>query len=504
MSFCKNTVQQMNMFDPIYQLTEREKKRLQNSWAEKFSKDIFPKINEERFSVSNFRTAVYRYYEEHGVDLIQEEVESLSKEFCDFLNIDGRTIRMDSLMISSSCKKLSRLEIIYSCVSRLIKEIEKNGGIELPEHLKAYLEEEHHNDTIYRCKDKDIETKLNNVTADAIELYYICLGREIEDSEEFKVLRRMIGEQTQKKDKKIELKPSKEISPQSLQNPTDPDATYRKKGKKDYVGYVANIAESFNDESSIITQYDLKQNIYSDQSFSNDFIEKTGKQEETVRVVVDGAYFSDDINNKAQMNNIELIPTNMTGREVSADKEGYEDFVINETEHAVEKCPMGNVPTDSTYRDGVYRAHFEREKCKNCPKRCNCAVIEQKKQFLLQVSEKTIHREKLKSKMENIEYKELARKRAGVEGIPSVLRRRYGIDQLPVRGKVRSKIWLGLKIAAINCKRYIKRMLERLKNLFYLEFLTHLLGLKELRILFFQNNFVSKRKLKIESLLIGR
>jgi len=32
---------------------------------------------------------------------------------------------MDSLMISSSCKKLSRLEIIYSCVSRLIKEIEK-------------------------------------------------------------------------------------------------------------------------------------------------------------------------------------------------------------------------------------------------------------------------------------------------------------------------------------------------------------------------------------------
>jgi len=42
-----------------------------------------------------------------------------------------------------------------------------------------------------------------------------------------------------------------------------------------------------------------------------------------VRVIVDGAYFSDDINNKAEMNNIQLIPTNMAGREVSADKEGY-------------------------------------------------------------------------------------------------------------------------------------------------------------------------------------
>jgi len=34
------------------------------------------------------------------------------------------------------------------------------------------------------------------------------------------------------------------------------------------------------------------------------------------------------------------------------------------------------------------------------------------------------------------EYQQLARKRAGVEGIPSALRRRYKIDHLPVRGDV--------------------------------------------------------------------
>jgi len=42
---------------------------------------------------------------------------------------------MDSLMISSSCKKLSRLEIIYSTVLRLIKVIDKNTA--LPE--KKYI-----------------------------------------------------------------------------------------------------------------------------------------------------------------------------------------------------------------------------------------------------------------------------------------------------------------------------------------------------------------------------
>jgi len=51
MSFCRNTSQQLNLLDPIYNLTERENKRLKNSWAETFSKEVFSLINEERFSV---------------------------------------------------------------------------------------------------------------------------------------------------------------------------------------------------------------------------------------------------------------------------------------------------------------------------------------------------------------------------------------------------------------------------------------------------------------------
>ena len=55
--------------------------------------------------------AVYSYNQEHGVDLIQEEIESHAQQFSKLLKIEGKTIRMDSLMVSSSCNKLSRLEI---------------------------------------------------------------------------------------------------------------------------------------------------------------------------------------------------------------------------------------------------------------------------------------------------------------------------------------------------------------------------------------------------------
>ena len=51
MSFHLNTNQQMALHDSLLSLTEREMKHLKGSWAETFSKKIFPFITEDRFSV---------------------------------------------------------------------------------------------------------------------------------------------------------------------------------------------------------------------------------------------------------------------------------------------------------------------------------------------------------------------------------------------------------------------------------------------------------------------
>ena len=51
MSFYLNKAQQMAINDSLLSLTEREMKHLKGSWAETFSKKIFPFINEDRFSV---------------------------------------------------------------------------------------------------------------------------------------------------------------------------------------------------------------------------------------------------------------------------------------------------------------------------------------------------------------------------------------------------------------------------------------------------------------------
>jgi hypothetical protein len=402
-------------------------------------------------SLTNFRAAVYKYNQEYGVDLIQEEIEAQAKSFSKLLKIDGKTIRMDSLMISSSCKKLSRLEIIYSTVARLIKVIDKNTT--LPERFKPYLDEIHYNDTIYRARDKDLNSKIKKVLKDGLKLYFLYRkDKEISKTEEFKLLARMLKEQKGKS--------SKNIAPNSLQNPTDPDATYRKKGKKKHIGYTANIVEKFDDKNRMIAGYDLQKNTYSDQKFAQDTISKLPVGKDGVTALVDGAYFSEEINNKAKAKGIKMVPTNLVG---GGKNNNCDKFEIEEKEHLVKKCPSGHKPINCKFKEGSYRAHFDKKYCSSCPLRKDCPVIEQKKSYLFKVSEKTLHRCQLITRMGTSEYQELARKRAGIEAIPSILRRRYKIDHLPVRGLVRVKVYLGFKISAINCKRLIKGLMNRPK-----------------------------------------
>ena len=51
MSFKTNDCQQLSLDDSFLTLTERERKALEKSWAKIFADEIFPAIDEERFSV---------------------------------------------------------------------------------------------------------------------------------------------------------------------------------------------------------------------------------------------------------------------------------------------------------------------------------------------------------------------------------------------------------------------------------------------------------------------
>lgn len=202
MSFKVNSSQQISFNDSVFSLTAREKKALDNSWAKIFADEIFPNIDEERFSVlysskasrpnapvnviigaliikelfdysddeivenlmldlhlqyalhttsfeeqpisdktlSRFRSRCYNYETTHGIDLYHDCVKDLSSKIAKLMNLSGRIKRMDSMMIESNIRFLSRMELIYTCISKLTIYFDKNYPNKIPDDLRHYTD----------------------------------------------------------------------------------------------------------------------------------------------------------------------------------------------------------------------------------------------------------------------------------------------------------------------------------------------------------------------------
>ena len=63
--------------------------------------------------------------------------------------------------------------------------------------------------------------------------------------------------------------------------------------------------------------------------------------------------------------------------------------------------------------------------------------------------------------MKTDEYKEKMKYRNGVEAIPSIMRRKYIVDKMPVRGKKAMKLQLGFKIMAHNLKKVVRYLRDK-------------------------------------------
>ena len=64
------------------------------------------------------------------------------------MSINGRICRMDSLMIEFNIRNLSRKELIYRCISKLLVHLHKNGNDSLLEGLEHYYDPDDFNRVI--------------------------------------------------------------------------------------------------------------------------------------------------------------------------------------------------------------------------------------------------------------------------------------------------------------------------------------------------------------------
>jgi hypothetical protein len=523
MCYAANPVQQIVLNDRLNNLSKTEMKIVLGSWAQNFSENIFPLICEERFAVlyndnkatrpntpvniifgamiikeiqgltddeirealvcdirmqyalhttsyeqqplsdrtlSRFRERLYEYELETGVDLVKQEMDSLASGIAKYMDLLPNLKRMDSLMIASACKDMTRLEVVYTTVSNLVNAVHKACGDELLQGMEHYLNEDDKNCVIYHNKSEAREAKIQAIIEDGA-LLMERLGEEGSVLPEYDLTKRMLDDQSVvNSEGKRQAKNKHTIAPNSLQNPSDPDATYRKKADKGNIGYVANVVQTFNKSgAAVITDYSYEQNQHSDSDFCKEAINniaKTGeiKPDEKVILIGDGAFSGEDNDALAKENNIDLITTALTG---TKPPDVFADFVIDYEENQVQQCPAGNTPIRQTHQSNdTYRIIMDKSQCANCPYKDECKAKTQKKGAVVTVSINKVERARTARKISSEKYEEYRNSRNAIEGIPSVLRRRYGVDNIPAYGLLRSKLYFGFKVCAINFKKMMK------------------------------------------------
>lgn len=514
MSFVPNEYQQLSLFDSLGFLSERKQRILEKSWAKPFSDHIFSNIDEMIFAplysektnsrpnapvnvivgalilkefngltddefleececdfryqyalhttsfenqpisdrtFSRFRERNAAYELVTGIDLIHTCMVKLAEEIRKFMDISPAIKRMDSMMIGSNIRKMGRLELLYTCLSNLIRSIVRDGRLELPDGLEAYADPNNRNRIIYYEKDIPQSERIQKVIDDASMLLPYC-SAEYENTEDYQLLLRAIEEQSKGDGKGGRIPKTKGDGMDSslLQNPSDPDATYRTKANKEHRGYAANLTETVDKKGSVVTDYQYDVNTHSDASFIREWLEDTEASEKESLLITDGAYSGQEITELAAEKNILLLTTGLTGRQA---KEILGEFQVADDGRTILSCPEGHQPKSSSYisQTESVRVSFYCEQCRNCPRQKECSPKIKKRTAVLVFSLKSRQRilEQCRIKDGGIQ-KWIGRIRNGIETVPSVIRNKYGIDKMPVRGRLRTKQFFGFKVAALN------------------------------------------------------
>lgn len=404
----------------------------------------------------DFRKKVYNYALDHPgqEDLIFQQFEKLLEHFIEIAKINTKEQRMDSTGVMPNIKKAGRLALAFDILKQGVQACPTEI---LSESLKKVTEPSFKNDILYRSKGSEVKAKTQAVIDLQQQLLEIAeQAPQVRELSEIQLVRRFLGEQAtfNKEQNTWVIKEDKEIAANSLQSAYDADATYRKKGQKEQSGYVVNLAETCAEENplQLITDYTLEKNIKSDVEMLKERLPVIKEKTDLSELYTDGGYYSEEVQQTAEDNEVKVHYTDMTGRKANAEKHPLTDFAI-ENQRKVTACPQGQVPLQSYFNEvkkGL-TAYFDLAKCNQCPCKDNCPVKIEKKKAVLKVSLKAVVASETRKEISNKEQHQVnISKRAAIEGTNSALKRGQGAGKLKVRGQIKSCVVIGMKVIGHN------------------------------------------------------
>ena len=269
-----------------------------------------------------------------------------------------------------------------------------------------------------------------------------------------RVLKEQCNLDTTDKDNPVKIKKPKVIPSDSLQNPSDPDAT---SGVPYVLGYQVQVMVTYTETEdkqekavtlNLITYVETEKACQSDALALIPAIESVEERELGAKAVsADSLYGSDDNIEAAKSKGVEVVaPTTGAGKSKPVT---LADFEFSDDGHVV-SCPKGNKPEKSDVNDDRHIQGFCPVTCAGCPCVSDCPVKAGKKYYYLRYTQKQQRLASRRQYEQSDEFKDRYRWRAGSEATMSEFDRRTGVKHLRVRGFKAVRYCAALKAVGIN------------------------------------------------------
>ena len=396
------------------------------------------------------RERLLEYEARTGRNLLEEEFEAITDDALKRLPIDPKTQRMDSSFIGSFIKQMSRLELVVKVLQNFYHELLEAERTRWTSRLAEYVEDEAKHIT-YHLRRAEVEGHLKEVGTLLFELHQAYAGDDnISGLKSYQHVGRVLLEQFNmvegREQTTIEVKPAKEISASSLQNPADDKATFRRKDGEGHKGYLFNAAETCSPENAVqlLTDVSTHQNIVADDTILAERLPEIEERTGVDEMVVDANYTGEDSERVCQEQGVTIIPTEVKGRKVSEEELSLTDFRFDG--NSVVSCPEGHTPIEQIHKPehGRHIARFATEQCHNCPWVENCPVRYRKRFYSLLFDDRQALLAQRRQQLSKEDYRRKCRMRPAIEGTISQFKQKLHNGKLRVRGlkKVRNSVIL--------------------------------------------------------------
>lgn len=402
------------------------------------------------------RERLLEYEAQTGRNLLAEEFEAITDQAIEQLHLDTKTQRMDSSFVGSFIKQMSRLELIVKVLQNFYRDLNGKEQARWNPLVKEYVETEAKH-IAYYLKSAEVVDYLQKLGALLFELHQTYAGDErINALKSYEHIGRVLLEQFNivegRKGIKVEVKPSREISARSLQNPADDTATCRTKDGRIYKGDMFNVAETCTpgNKVQLLTDICVAQNIVADDDFLAERLrgikERTGVEE----MVTDANYTGEHSEKVCREEAVVITPTEVRGRKERADRLSLRDFHFDGK--SIASCPEGCSPIEQIHKpeSGRHVVLFAKVICDVCPRANECPAKCRKHFYSLSFTDRQALLAQRRQQLSQEDYRSKCRLRPAIEGTISQFKQKMRNGKLRIRGLARIRNSIILMAIGIN------------------------------------------------------